>query len=482
MAKKDNLLQLINSMSPAEKRHFKLTCSIMPGDKRYLQLFDTLDGNTNYNAGILCRQLNLTTKQLADDKHYLTRVLLSNLRSNVPLETESDILYSDFEDARHLLRRGLYAYAAETGEAILIRARKGEHFDLMYGLLTLLHTCYNHLQNYARMHTIGEECRQLAMLSAERNEIRWITGMAADYTIARHGKAGTFEKLMQHELMQKRAEQLTGELARAEWFTVKHRYYSTRSAREDIYKASVNEWKYYQKHPDIKRNFPQIYILMFTRRINAAYAVKNFKLMQQLALQLKQEIKGPAIKISNAQQQYYADYADCMQLLAFNGLQQHQNVLDVAIKMSYARRPSYQFMYLICQASALLLLQRPADAVDKLEEILNLGNDINPELMGIVRTMMIMAQYDLGNYSILPHMVKSSKLWVKRRGVLDKEDELLFSLLAAVVKPNNAAAHKSAWQKLLAAIEAGKLTYICDNINFEEWARSRAHVKARFIY
>ncbi|HLP19670.1 MAG TPA: hypothetical protein VK174_05185 [Chitinophagales bacterium] len=474
MAKKDNLIQLIASMSPAEKRQFKLACSVVPGDKRYLKLFDALEAETTYNGAALCRQLGLTAKQLADDKHYLNRVLLSNLRSNVPLETDADILYNEFEDARHLVRRGLYTYAAEIAEATLKQARAGEHFELMYNLLSLLHTCYNHQQNYKRMHSIGEECRQLAVLSAERNEMRWITGMASDFSISKHGESGSYDKLMKHELMQKQPEDLNSELARAEWFATTHRYYSTRSAREETYRAILREWQYYQKHTDVKRRFPRIYILASTRMINAEYAIKNYKRMQQLAEQLKLEVKGPAIKISKAQQQYYADYADVMLLLALHGQHQNEKLLEAAAKMHYARMPKYQAMYLFYQAAALLNLQRPAAVVDKLEELLQLGNDVNPDWLGVVRTMIILAQYDMGNHQILPHLVQSTKVWLKRNKVFDKEDELLFSLLAAIVKPNTAAAHKSAWQKLITAIEGGKLTYICDTLHFEQWVRSRA--------
>lgn len=474
MAKKDNLLQLIASMSAADKRQFKLDCSVLPGDKRYLKLFDALESEKKYNGPALCRQLKLTAKQLADDKHYLSRVLLSNLRSNVPLETDTDILYNEFEDARHLVRRGLYSYAAEIAEATLKQARSGEHFDLMYNLLSLLHTCYNHLQNYPRMHSIGEECRQLAALSAERNEMRWITGMASDFSMVKHGEGGSFDKLMQHELMQKQPEEFKSELARAEWFATTHRYYLTRSAREETYQAILREWQYYQHHSNVKRHFSRIYILANTRMINAEYAVKNYKRMQQLVEQLKQEVKGPAIKISKAQQQYYADYADCMLLIALHGQHQYEKLLDTAAKMNYARMPSYQAMYLLYQAAALLNLKRPAEAMDKLEELLQLGNDVKPDWLGIVRTMAILAQYDMGNHQILPHLVQSTKVWLRRNKVFDKEDELLFSLLAAIVKPNTAMAHKKAWQKLIAAIEARKLTYLCDTLHFEQWVRSRA--------
>ncbi len=474
MAKKDNLLQLIASMSPAEKRQFKLACSVVPGDKRYLKLFDALEAETTYNGTALCRQLGLTAKQLADDKHYLNRVLLGNLRSNVPLETENDILYNDFEDARHLVRRGLYTYAAELAEDTLKRARNCEHFDLMYGLLTLLHRCYSNQQDYSRVHAIGEELRLLAVQSAERNEMRWITGMATDLQLKLHGAKQGFEKLMQHPLMKKQPGELNSALARAEWFETTYRYYYYKGDGKAIYDATVREWEYYKTDKATKQRFPTIYILTCTRMINAEYNVGNFTRMQKLAEQLKLEIKGPFIKLNKAQQQYYTDYTDCMLLLALYGLHQNEKLLETAAKMAYARKPVYQCMYLFYQAAALINLQRPALAIDKLEELLKLGNDVRPDLRGAVRTMIIIAQYDLGNYQILPHLVQSTKLWLKRNGVLDKEYELLFSLLAAIAKPNDATKHKLAWQNLLKAINSNKLPFICKTIHLKKWVVGHA--------
>lgn len=474
MPKKDNLLQLIASMSPAEKRHFKLTCSVVPGDKRYLQLFNALETETTYNGAALCRQLGLTAKQLADDKHYLNRVLLGNLRSNVPLETENDILYNDFEDARHLVRRGLYKYAAEVAEATLKRARDSEQFDLMYGLLSLLHRCYSNLQNYKRVHTIGEEFRWLAKQSAERNEMRWITGMATDLQRKGHSGKNEFEKLLQHDLMKKQPRELNSELARAEWFETMHRYYTTTGNRQAMYKTTLFEWGYYKNDKGIRRRIPAIYILTLTRMINAEYAAKNFKQMLQLAEQMTRELKSGELKLSKTQLEYYADYADVMMLLALYGLHENEKLLKAADKMIFPRKPRYQVMYLFYQAATLIDLKRPAAAIDKLEELLNLGNHIGPDLRATVRTLIILAQYDLGNYQILPHLVQSTKLWLKRNEVLNKEAELLFSLLAAIVKPNNTAAHKSAWQKLIAAIQGNKLTHICDVIHFEQWVSTRA--------
>lgn len=479
MAKKDNLLNLIASMSPAEKRQFKIACSVLPGDKRYLKLFDALEDETTYNGAALCRRLTLTAKQLADDKHYLTRVLLSNLRSNVPLETENDILYNDFENARHLVRRGLYTYAAELAEDTLKRARNCEHFDLMYGLLSLLHRCYSNQQNYGRVHAIGEELRLLAVQSTERNEMRWITGMATDLQLKVHGAKQGFEKLMQHHLMKKPPGELHSALARAEWFETTYRYYYYKGDRQAIYNATLREWEYYKTDKTIKQRFPNIYILTCTRMINAEYSVGNFAQMQKLAEQLKPELKGTALKINKAHQQYYADYADCMLLLAFYGLHQNEKLLETAAKMTYTRKPIYQCMYLFYQAAALINLQRPAAAIDKLEDLLKLGNDIRPDLQGAVRTMIIIAQYDLGNYQILPHLVQSTKLWLKRNGVLGKEDDLLFRLLSAIVKPNNESKHKQAWQNLLKAINSNKLPVICETIHFKKWVVGHAIKKKR---
>lgn len=81
MRKQDFLIGLIAGLEPNEKRYFKMFCGLQPGEKRYLKLFNSLENKTKYDSAELCAELELKPLQLADDKHYLSQILLQSLRN-----------------------------------------------------------------------------------------------------------------------------------------------------------------------------------------------------------------------------------------------------------------------------------------------------------------------------------------------------------------------------------------------------------------
>lgn len=78
----DSLFQFIKSLSKAEKRYFKLSASIEIGEKSYMLLFDSMERQPIYNNEKLCKALNKSNKQLANEKNYLYNLLLKTLANN----------------------------------------------------------------------------------------------------------------------------------------------------------------------------------------------------------------------------------------------------------------------------------------------------------------------------------------------------------------------------------------------------------------
>src|SRR4051812_19019237 len=79
MRKQDYLVQLIGTLSAAEKRTFKLFANAQSGDKDYLRLFDALENQQVYNTKVLARQLGMNGRQLINNKYYLNQILLRSL-------------------------------------------------------------------------------------------------------------------------------------------------------------------------------------------------------------------------------------------------------------------------------------------------------------------------------------------------------------------------------------------------------------------
>lgn len=112
----DNLIQLIRSMTRAEKRHFRLFAKRNQASNEilFLQVFDLLDKKGEYDESFLLKKLPALKKgQLSNLKAHLMRQLLTSLRM-LSLKKNEDIQIREVIDfARVLYDKGLYRPALD---------------------------------------------------------------------------------------------------------------------------------------------------------------------------------------------------------------------------------------------------------------------------------------------------------------------------------------------------------------------------------
>lgn len=80
MAKKSQVQQLIDSLTPSEKKYFKQYCKIQSGDKAYLRLYDILEKKKSMSFTALEKEFSGKTK-LSHYKKHLFQQILTSLRS-----------------------------------------------------------------------------------------------------------------------------------------------------------------------------------------------------------------------------------------------------------------------------------------------------------------------------------------------------------------------------------------------------------------
>ncbi|MEO1258081.1 MAG: hypothetical protein AAFZ15_04765 [Bacteroidota bacterium] len=119
----DHLLQLIRTLTPAEKRHFRLFAkrNQSSADILFLQLFDLLDKSGKYNEALLLKKIpGLKKAQLANQKAHLMRQLLTSLRMLAKKRNEDIQIRESIDFAKVLYDKGLYHQALE----ILAKAKE----------------------------------------------------------------------------------------------------------------------------------------------------------------------------------------------------------------------------------------------------------------------------------------------------------------------------------------------------------------------
>lgn len=129
--KTDDLLQLVVSLTRAEKRHFRLFVkrNQSSNDILFLQLFDYLDKYQEYDEALLLKKIpEIKKSQLSNLKAHLYKQLLTSLRLLAKNGNEDILLRESIDYARVLYNKGLYSQALEILDKTKQKA-KTDKFD-----------------------------------------------------------------------------------------------------------------------------------------------------------------------------------------------------------------------------------------------------------------------------------------------------------------------------------------------------------------
>lgn len=131
--KTDDLIQLINSLTRAEKRHFRLFVRRNQSSDNilFLKLFDFLDRNKEYDEQLILKKLpGIKKRQLSNLKAHLYKQLLISLRL-LNKNHNADIQIREWIDyARVLYNKGLYRQSLEVLDKAKVKALKDKYHTL----------------------------------------------------------------------------------------------------------------------------------------------------------------------------------------------------------------------------------------------------------------------------------------------------------------------------------------------------------------
>jgi hypothetical protein len=167
--KTDDLIQLINSLTRAEKRHFRLFVrrNQASDDILFLKLFDLLEKTKSYNEALVLKKLPAIKKrQLSNLKAHLYKQLLISLRL-LNVNHNDDIQLREMIDyARVLYNKGLY----RQGLDILSKAKEKAYLDKFYTLALEIVEFEKHIEGQYITRSIEGRSEELALESTELNE------------------------------------------------------------------------------------------------------------------------------------------------------------------------------------------------------------------------------------------------------------------------------------------------------------------------
>ncbi|MDB5284273.1 MAG: hypothetical protein JWO06_3348 [Bacteroidota bacterium] len=473
MRKQDYLLQLISSLSSNEKRYFKLFCGIQPGDKRYLRLFDAMENMQVYNAEALSSELNLDSRQLKSDKYYLSTVLQRSLR-NFEEESEGTGLYKDFLNAALLFKKNLPEFALDMIDNTIPKAEYLEAHDLLLSVLKLKQDCLLRLGRFEELDPIITAMRKWSDALIEFTELSNLCGKFQKIETGRK-HATELEKLLRHPLMKKKPENLLSVRAATCWFHNMHRYYAFKEDYKKLLLLARKVAAYYEEHLQIIDISPKTYYYAYVGLLQGEVLSKNYPETEKALEKLESLLIKPSKKLTSSEIEEIRFYEKDTKAYFLRITGRHQEAIKVAEELFAAKdaRTAYErYGFIFGLAISLIHLGRSKEAFDKLNELLQMNEDVRSDFQKYVRPLLIVSQLDLGNFTLVPYLIKSTKAWMKREKISNPEIELFFSLTYSIANANESKRPK-AWLNLKEALEQDKLKAMNEEINLTNWLAKR---------
>ena len=241
----ENLVQLINTMSKAEKRHFKLYAKRINNleTTKFIQLFDEIDRSGAYlEERILQRVKSLKKSQLSNLKSHLYKQLLISLRQS-QFDKDIDIQVRELLDYSQVLyNKGLYAQSLNLLNKALVKAKKYKRDILELEIL--------HRIKVVDLHYITGNASERALELTEAAQGTWATvGSVISYS----GLAlRLFGRYMERGYVRNEAE-----------FLEIKQFFNDNLPVQDLKRLSFNERLYFYRahlwYNYITQNFPMCY-------------------------------------------------------------------------------------------------------------------------------------------------------------------------------------------------------------------------------
>lgn len=466
----DELFQLVKSLEKAEKRNFKLFVqrNLGTADLKITTLFDVLDSMEEYDEEVLLRKVKtLKTAQLPNLKASLYRQILASLRamrddSNVEIQ-----LHEQMEYARILYNKGLYQQSLKT----LARVKE---MSKVFHQSTFLHQALTFEKKIELLHITRSLHDRAENLSAEvnaMNERLTLIGNLSNLSLqlyswyinvglARNEKDAAAVTAFFSSRLPPEAHTIRSFFGRLYLFQA---YCWRGLIVQDflLYYRYAQRWvDLFEEEPAMKRVETLFYIKGLHNLLHANFMLRNYPKFDEMLGRLEDFSKRDEAQANiNLQVQVFV-------YLALARMNEHflkgtfSEGLELA-KDIESRLGSWQLQIdrhrtLVFYYKIACLYFGAGDSgttVEYLNRIIHPKADLRSDLQCYARLLHLIAHYELGNFGILEHLIKSTYRFMAQLETLSAVEEEIFRFLRKAFQLDNPKRIRAAFSMLKGKLE-----------------------------
>ena len=448
MPQPDNLYELVHSLTPSEKRYFKvyLKRNSLKGSNNYELLFDKICKLATYNGALLKQQLKGTSveKNLSVTKHYLYDHILKSLEYFY-YQSGIDKKLSSYKTQIKLLQdRGLYQQAKKLTDKALKLATTNERFIDVAELTRWQSKTLTHeleLRNLDdRLNTLHTSTETALSELQKEVLLEYLDNRALllvkKYGIVRDEEGvGHYRSLVQHPAMN--ADNLTSFLQQYFYHHIMSLYHFATEHAEENYDHRKALVSLFAQKPEKQKLHESKYITALnnlTLVCNQQGKAQEFKnTLATLESIEAQTAEDRARVFTNSRTMWLMDAFGKKKYVAI--VKRSDEILHELNAFASRVDLSNRILFYYLLAAAHLAAKRYKESLKLLYQLLETprAEEIQ-DLYRFARILLLMAHYNLGNEEVLETQTKSLYSYLRSKKKMYRAESLLLDLIKTLIR------------------------------------------------
>jgi hypothetical protein len=450
----DTLHELIHSLSPNERRYFKLHA--LPGggqpDSNFMQLFEALRAQSVYDEAALKQAFaqRPLAQHLSSEKNYLYRLILRSLRAMNEEGDHRAQTRAQIENAILLFERGLYAQSQKALRRARKLAAETEHHIYLLEIFVLERRLWKILHDKGRQE-IADALIQSQIKSLDK--LRRIYDYYDLYDrmfLLTHQKFSLREQRNHPDLRAILDDPLLHDITQADSFEARQFYWQCQAWRHQLlgdhlalYNAFKESVAWWEAHPTILKTEAARYVVTLSNLLHAAGLLERYD-----------EFPAVFAKIRHASQTHVHGDIQVLQTLHYYELLYAMNKADwpaalasaqvtvAFLKSAGARVAAGRRLAFAYNLSILYFLHADYKAaLHWVNDIIDTsGSEMREDIQHFARILLIIIHFELAHWDILEYLHRSSYRYLfTHKQLMPYEQSLMDALNKLMQNPEETA-------------------------------------------
>ncbi len=442
----DALFQLVKSLEKSEKRNFKLYVkrNSASTDLKIIRLFDALDRMQEYDeVSLLRRNKSITKLQLSNIKAHLYRQILDSLRLINHADNIDIQLHEQMDHARILYNKGLYHQSLKVLDRLKETARTYNQFTYLFQALFFekkIEALHITRSIEDRADQLAQEADQVNCSLTRISKLSNLSLMLYSWYIKNgHARNRKDEEAIRAFF----AEQLKVDVKNMDGFYERLYLYQSYCwyafILQDflLYYRYTHKWvQLFEKEPFMIEVETAHYIKGMHNLLSAHFDLQNH---EKFAHRLKEFEDFAASDIVSQNENNRIQVFVYLHIAKLNQHFMEGTFTEGLELVPFIEQKLKEYVLYLDRHRILVFYYKIASlyfgsgdydtTVDFLNRIINLKSTLRTDLQCYARLLHLIAHYELGNFQLIEHLIKSVYRFMSKLENLSVVEEEVFSFL-----------------------------------------------------